>query len=466
MKRNSFLTRALEELQQATSEGPVAGQDVGQVAVQDTPDNPNAPSTGPVSETNIDSTTDAVAELMEQNTQLATENSELQQEVFDNDVEIIDSISDSARTDLEEAVSAGAALEQLAYMCRLTVSSGQANTATAASLAFALEQATLRAGLASPMAALEDSTAADATPEQQTEEIGAVAKSKAAEVWQRVVASIKRIIAWLVNAMASLFDRMRPVAEKAKALEGQLEQLDKSAKIQNEAFIASLRLLDGDANKQFAQYAKSVDETLYGFFNGDFVRTMNEVAHRTNEETIQTLAKLFKVVGAVHTGIFPVSVEPELVIGKLPAVPAGSEIVAGKTEPMVGGVQLFLAYSKPFGEGAFVQAGVVKTEPKLFTGNEIPAVDKDLASAVLKQIQQWHKDQKELAAILKEIDGFGKMGSEPGTVKAAQVYLKTVAAIATSIIPQLARLNTQNSANFVRYVEKSIQASKAAGAQQ
>jgi hypothetical protein len=46
-----------------------------------------------------------------------------------------------------------------------------------------------------------------------------------------------------------------------------------------------------------------------------------------------------------------------------------------------------------------------------------------------------------------------------------ELYLKTLTAIATVVVPQLLRVNIQNAASFIRYVEKSVEVSKAKPAQ-
>ncbi len=468
MKRNSFLTNALEELRQEAGEAMEPGQDVSAVAIAEEPNGQGElrANSGPVTKTNVDSTTDAVAELMEKNVELATENAELQQEVFDNDVEIVDSISDSASQDLEEAVAAGVALEQLAHICDLTVRRGEANVASVASLAFGLEQASLRACLSNPIAALESDVASDATPEQQTEAIGEAAKGKAAEVWRRIAEGVQRVISWITNAIQSIYQRFSPVAKRAEQLLGLTAQIDDNAVIEDAPFIESLRLVEhgGDANKQFKDYADLVDATLYDFFNDSFVAELNKTAQSRESDFMQNLVGLGRVLKAMDAKIFTQRVTPDEVYdGELPP---NRRIEAGKTAPVIGGLQLYCVWSAQFDENMLVKAGVVKTPVKLVTPPSIPGANKVLAADLLKRVAAWHKDQGELAARLKKIQGFGKFAEGSVAPKQATVYLRAVTAIATSIIPQLIRMNTQNASNYVRFVEKTLRASSPAAGKQ
>src|SRR5690606_28492368 len=107
MRLNKFIASALEEINQELS---LTEQNATEVT---TPNVGEVDKT--VTETNIE-TSDTVAELMEQNVELASENIELQSENFDNDVDALDSASDSVQQDLDEAVAAGVALEELAYL--------------------------------------------------------------------------------------------------------------------------------------------------------------------------------------------------------------------------------------------------------------------------------------------------------------------------------------------------------------
>ena len=178
-KRNSFITHALEELQSEA------------VAGSETPAASAAPAT---SETNMDTTGDAVAELMEKNTDLSNDNAELQSESFDNDVDAIETTSDSVSEDLTEAVQATVALENLADLCYLTLKSGQANAAAVAGLAFGLEQITNSLNMPSSVAALESETLSLDGPKEQVAAIGKAAEEKSESIFKRIIESIKRII--------------------------------------------------------------------------------------------------------------------------------------------------------------------------------------------------------------------------------------------------------------------------------
>jgi hypothetical protein len=458
--RSPFITAALEELQQE------AGQDVSAVdAVAELEAGPNAP---PVTETKIESDTDAVAELMEKNSTLAAENDELSGECFDNDVQQIESTSDTVNTDLEEAVSAGAALEELAYICDLAVKSGQANHAAAAGYAMALEQISLRAGLSGSLAALEDGELAEKGPDGQVGAIGDAAKAKSKTILERLMAGIKKIIAWIVGVVRSIAQKFNGLTAKAEKAIGMINQIDGNAVIDDEAFIKSLRMVKnaGDANAQFRRYGEFATKTLYGFFNDSFLNALSATARKGEDDSLEVYVELSKILSGLRQHVFEYTKIPDAIANELKGKLTGNaQLEGGMTEPQIGGLQLYLAFSKPMDQGGVVKAGVAPAEVPLVEGGSIPVVEKKLATDMLELVKKWSADQNHLADRLAKIEGFAKVGESGTSVKMVELYLKTLTAIATVVVPQLLRVNIQNAASFIRYVEKSVEVSKAKPAQ-
>lgn len=452
-KRSPFIIAALEELQQeAGQEGPAS--DAAQQVSAGEP---------AVTQTNIDSSTDAVAELMEKNTTLSTENSELQEECFDNDVETIDSTSDSVNKDLEEAVAAGVALEELAHICELAVKTRQANTAAVAGYAMALEQLSLRAGLSGRTPALEADELVAAGPQGQVTAIGEAAKDKSKTILERLVASIKKIIGWIVNVVKSLAQKFAGLGDKAEKALSLLEQIDGNATIDDKAFIQSLRLVRnaGDANAQFRRYGEFATKTLYGFFNDSFLKALSDAAKKGEEDSVQVYVDLAKILNGLREHVFEYTKVPAEITEQLQkGLKEGATLEGGMTEPQIGGLQLYLVFSKPMDETGVVKAGVAPASVPMVTDGSIPVVEKKLAQDMLVLVKKWTADQSALAERLAKIEGFSKFAHGGGSVKMVEVYLKTLTAIATSVIPQLLRVNIQNASNFIRYVEKSVEASK------
>lgn len=464
---NRFIQAALEELQQEANVGSQtdAGNSPSGVVAENAP----AAAATAVTETNIDSNTDAVAELMEKNSELQTENTELQEESFDNDVDAIAASSDSVTDDLEETVQAGAALEELAHIANMTAKSGQANQASVAGLYMALEAISRNAGLKSSGPALE-ALALDG-PQGQAESIGKEAMGKAKELGKRLIASIKRIIGWVIGIVRQLLTRSAKLAERANAaleLISEGNALDRTKSIDASPFITSLRLVEGggDANQQFKAYGALASKTLFGFFNDSFVSKLNatfesSIRGGSQQPGAKELNEILKLLmGTVFTenGNSGDSGAPESVSDR--------DLTVGKTVPCVGGSQLYLAATldlKP-SDTAYYHIGLVKNQPKFDTPKTIPVVDRALAEDMLPLIRLWMGEQKNLENRLKKLENMGKdFEPEPGTtIPAVQQFLSVLTTLATSCIPQFLRLNIQNSTNFIAYVEKSVSVSKAA----
>lgn len=438
-------------------------------AMQDQGSSTAAPA---VTETNIDYTTDAVAELMEKNAQLEDSNSEMKEEAFDNDLNAVETASDTVNQDLEEVVNAGAALEQLAELCNYTVRSGQANQASVAGLVFALEQITHTVGLTSPIPALEAEAMQLDGPKDQVTAVGNSAIEKTKELGKRLLDGIKRIIGWIIGVIRTAMARSTKIGERARIAMNLIASIDESKTIDAKPFISSLRLVEGggDANKQFEAYGKLATKTLYGFYNDSFKKNMSsehitkmlerrfEVGETYNKEMRQTLCEVLKtalsVIYTEHGDSTDVSTE-------IPSSIKDQALTVGLTEPCVGGLQMYLAATiDSMDENWYCRAGIAKKEVKLAHPDSIPVVNKTLAKDLLNVIQKWMSDQKKLESILV---GIGEMPVSSGPtilLKDLSTYISTLSAMVTGSVPHLIRLNLQNSASFVAYVEKSAAVSK------
>ncbi|BAW19211.1 hypothetical protein [Ralstonia phage RP31] len=432
MKRNLYISAALEGLE-----------------------------TGAVTETSI-TPQDSVAELQQQNATMDAENAELRDECFENDTDAIAEAGDEMQGDLAEANKAVAALEELAHICEMTVKSGQANKASVASLAFGLEQICARAKIPNPVSALEDG-AADASAAEQTEAVGDAAKSKSKEILARLAAAAKRIVAWIVGLIRKILSRSMNVAEEAKKLIPQVGSINSGLVIEDEKFIKSLRLVAdrGDANQQFKAYGALATKTLYGFFNDAFVSSLNELSQKgSNSDQLAIFENTAKVLKGLQQHVFD---EPGVAsdLAEKPELPEGQQLRVSLTEPMIGGVRLYLAYSAPISEKSYLKAGLSPKQPEIVDDDTIVVADPHLAKNMLDLIVRWADDQKALEDRLQKIEGFAKVAEGEAASKYAAVYLKVLTTVATAVIPQLLRLNLQNSTNYVRYVQKSIAVSKA-----
>lgn len=477
---NFFITAAMEDLAEDLTGAPPAGaQTTDGVSSSDVSQSQQAASqtANQVTQTDIDSSVDAVAMLMEQNTQLATENDELSEQTFDNDTDAIEISSDSANKDLEEAVQAGIALENLSYIADLAVKTKTANQATVAALALGLESICYSADIKSPVAALEDDTLRLAGPAAQTNAIGETAKSKSKEIVAKLVAGVKRIIGWIIGVIRNVAANTGKIAKKAGALKAQLEKIDESAVINNGPFIASLRLVEGggDANKQFEEYVKLASKTLYGFFNDSFVSnmktTVDEIVRSNFERSVQVTFKpspatlLGKRAGEITRMMLSTIFTEHGTGADVPNVPANvpeKELTVGLTPEVIGGNRLFLATTVNSQDSAtpFVfRAGLAKNQPKFETPENIPVVKKAGARAVLQIIERWMGDQEALEARLKKIESLPTSGENHLDIAIVGAYLQLLSGIATSIIPHFLRLNVQNAARYVAYVDRSIAAS-------
>lgn len=487
MKRNKFLNAALEELEKEVASGDqtttVTNDDAADAVAVTT--QPAADAEPAVTEVNIDQGVDAVAALMEKNASLQDQNASLEEENFDSDLDILDTASDSAQSDLAEAVAACEALEELAYIANLAVKSKQANATSVASLAFGLEQICLRAGLKSPVAGLEDGAVAlyhpatgtnkEASSEEaataQADAIGKSAMAKAKEIGEKLINGIKRIIGWIINVLRQFFTRIGGLVERIQKCAAEYDQIDESKTIDSKPFIASLRLVEGggDANKQFEAYATMASKTLYGFFSDQFVKHMLDAfdsltKSESDDEYEAGMKQLAEVVKMAMSTIFTTDGSIDDAVS-LPTAAKVNDWVVGKTVPCVGGVQLFLAATYSVTGVDYCKAGLVANPPKFDMPESIPVVNKQLADKMFGAITKWLHEQQRLQKklhALSDLKTGADLAPEETYGKAVSRYLTVLTSIATGVMPHLMRMNIQNSINFVAYVEKSIAVSKAA----
>lgn len=440
--KNSFIAAALEELQQ---------EQVPSVTL--------APQT-PVSEVDIDQSKDAVAELMEKNVSLQDENVTLEAQTFDNDVEAVSNVADTVNEDLGQVVKASAALEALSQLCNHTVKAGLANKATLAGHVFALEQIFENIGLSNPVPALESEVSTMVNPSEQTEAVAEKAKSGSEQLIKRLLDGIKRIIGWIMNVIRNAMARSGQLAKRAEMLYKQLERIDESKSIDSKPFIASLRMTadGGDVNEQFNDYGKLASVTLFGFFSDNFKTSMERAtAHamvaRDGKANIaagmvDVLKKALEVIFTEHGTEGDISA----------AVPENAkDLTVGLTKPCIGGLQLYLAATMGETENFYCSAGVAKNPVKLATPETIPVVDKKLAKDYLHLIATWSKRDAELQSKFNAINSIKT--PEALGIKEVTAYLNTLSSLVTGTAPHLMRLNLQNSASFIAYVEKSISVS-------
>lgn len=461
--RNKFIAAAMEELNQ---EAAIAT--TGEQAVQ--------VSTPAVTQVNVDSSTDAVAALMEQNSQLVDVNATLESETFDNDLDAIETSSDSVHQDLEDACAAGAGLEQLADIIDAGIKAGQITSAAVAGYAMALEAYSHRGGLDNPIPALEAEALQLEGPESQAKAIGDTARSKAGELAQRLMDGIKRIIGWLMNMLRSLFSRAKGVRDRANKAQALIDSIDESKTITSGAFISSLRLVEGggDVNKQFQEYAALADKTLYGVFNRSFIDHMNNaISHAKNEggsdaDVVEgARQQMVEIIKTLLGSIYTEHGTGADVSGHLPDNVTEQELTVGKTVPCVGGLQLYLAATLSVsrtdnGAPFYCQAGAVKNPPKFETPESIPVADKATVKRMLGTVEKWMAHQSHFEAIFSVLQKLNLHGQRTLTMETVKAYLSTLTALASGCVPHLLRLNLQNAVNYVAYVEKSAAVSQGA----
>jgi hypothetical protein len=477
MKRNSFINAALEELNKEVATDAQASTTIAEPA--------DGAANTTLTEVNLDQSVDAVAALMAKNASLQDQNASLEAECFDSDMDIVDTSSDTVQKDLAEAVSACEAFAELANLASLTVKSNQANAASVASLMFGLEQISLRAGVKSPVSALEDSAVAlynpatgkdsGATSEEASKaQAGAVAKSameKVKEIGKKLMDGIKRIVGWIINVLRQFFTYVGGLPDRIQKAAKEYDQIDESVTIDSAPFIASLRLVEGggDPNKQFENYAAMASKTLYGFFGDNFVNHMREAfsSLQTPEDGQAYNAgmdKLDEVIRVALSTIYTVDSKASD-IPNLSQSDSSEEWTVGKTVPCIGGVQLYLAGKTGIRNTIWqCKSGLVTAESKFDVPESIPVVKKDLADKMFGTITKWLRDQKDLEHKLQTLLNLKwntTHTSNEGSSKAIYCYLSVLTAIATGSMPHLLRMNVHNSINFVAYVEKSIAVSKA-----
>ncbi|BAW19212.1 hypothetical protein [Ralstonia phage RP31] len=473
MKRNPFIVAALEELQQeqAATGGENGGGEAGAQSTDGVTaagvteqQQQAAQAAGEVTEVNMDSSTDAVAELMEQNTQLATENAELQNECFDNDADVIESASDSVQEDLNEAVAAGAALEELAHLAELTVKSGQANRASVAGLAFGLEQITDRIGVKSLLPALE---AEGGEPEEQAASIGEKAKTLAANIGKKLVEGIKRIIQAVMSFFRNLFTNTGKVAEKAKELRASLSQIDDSKEITDQGFIKSLRIPEG--NDSVAEYYYNFHvfaQNALNFFDADFSKLMEDMFEELRD-TKQVSAPwdrvILPVVKAAQEDLFPF--EPRS--GSIDGAPKGNDIDVWATPQLVGGVQLYMAWRQNPSDAKEIMLKIGRaSDPKLRAPESIPVLSAKDADKLLQSVERWMSEFRSVQKSLSRLERLGQGVTErhwsgQWSTTYNHVFLSMFSGLAANTLPHVLNLCMMNAKRINAYVEKSIAVSKA-----
>lgn len=448
-KRNQFLIGALEEMSQTAG-------------VQTAPQ----PA---FTQTNVDDDTDAVAVLMEKNNELENSNATLEGENFDNDVTTIQTTSDSVGKDLDEAVQAGVALEQLAYIIDLAIKNDQVTPAANAGFAHALEQYSAFGGLKNPMPALEAEALQLDGPKDQAESIGETAKNKAAEISKKLLEGLKRLMGWAWNLVRSMFARTEALAKKAKELVGQLDSIDESKTIDAGPFIASLRLVEGggDPNKQFKEYGEMSAKAVYGFFNNSFTNAYDSAitelknSNPDGKDRSRVTVKLIEIIKTLMSALYPEN-GTSGDIGGVPEKISDRDLTVALTKPCIGGLQLAVAATldnQGTKENWFCKSGPAKNQPAIDTPASIPVVDKRMARDYLGLIQQWMRDQKILEENVRVYQSVAFTGKFVYSSVLNQ-FLSVITAIMTGCLPYMLRLNIQNSANFIAYVERSIAVSK------
>lgn len=466
MKRNAFLTAALEELEKGKPVTNDEGKDVSDVATTGASKDPTTTNV------EVDAGTDAVAELMEKNSELTDSKATLESETFDNDLDAIQTVSDSVNKDLDEAVAAGVALEQLAYLTELSVKTNQANAASNAGYFLALEQICARADMHNVVAALEEAAPQLEGPKAQAESIGKVAIEKSKEIIKKLIEGIKRIAGWVLNIVRTLFARSKQLADKAHALLSQIDSIDESKTIEGTAFISSLRLVEGggDPNKQFTEYGQMATKTLYGFFGNSFghsiINALDELKSADAEEGSRSrvTAKLVEIIKVLMSMIYPENGTTADIPGSLPNAVSERDVTVAKSAPCVGGLQLYVAATleaSDTGAGWMCKSGPAKEQPKIESPDSIPVVKKQLARDFIGLIQHWMRDQQTIERNFRGLQTINFSSKFNPTAQVLQQFLSVMTALATGCMPYLMRLNVQNSANFIAYVEKSIAVSKA-----
>jgi hypothetical protein len=461
---NRFIAAALEEL----------SQEVGPTVAVTTPAVSNGNTDGTAVKVNIDDSADAVAELMEKNSELIDANATLESESFDNDLDAIEASSDTVTSDLDDAVAAGIALEQLVGIIDVSVRNQQVTPTAVAGFAMALEQISHRAKLDNPIPALEAETLQLEGPTGQAKSIGAAAAEKAGELAKRLGEAIKRVIGWLLGMLRSMFAQTDIIAARAKKARTLLDSIDESKTIDSTAFITSLRLIEGagDPTEQFNSYAKMAGTTLYGFFNASFVRDMQDVirkaksgSHDEKEVAAGIVARSNEIIKVLLSTIYTENGSGADVSARLSQEVDEKDLTVGKTQPCVGGVQLYLAATLDKTAEDSVKffhcsSGLVKTAPATITSGSIPVATKHGAKAMLGHVEEWMRDQRRLEQIFGVLRTYNWLGQVTLDMASVKAYLQLMTALASGCVPHLIRLNLKNSAAFCAYVEKSAAVSR------
>lgn len=469
-KHSRFITSALEEL----------SQEVGASIATHTPAVNSGDADDTTTQVNFDSATDAVAALMEKNSELVDVNAGLETDNFDNDLDAIEASADTVQTDLEDAVAAGVALEQLASIIDVAVKTNQVNPTSVAGFAMALEQISYRGGLSNPIPALEaEANIHLGEPVVQAEIIANTAMSKAKDLSRRLIEGIQRIIGWLLNMLRNFFSTAKSIGERAKKAQALVNSIDDSKTIDSTAFIASLRLVEGggDPNKQFEEYATLASKTLYGFFNVSFAKELRDAINfgRTeNDEGANAragaTARISEILKALLGTVYTESGTGADVSAHLPNDVDESALTVGKTPLCLGGVQLYLAATLEAndiksGKPLYCQSGIVKTAPKIETPESIPVANKGNAKRMLGTIEGWMRDHKELEETFNVIRGMNFVGQVSLDMPTIKMYMSVLTALASGCVPHLLRLNMKNATSYIAYVEKSAAVSQGAPAE-
>jgi hypothetical protein len=456
-KRNRFITAALEELSNdanipATSE---EGVKIAAMPAQ--------------TEVNIDTSKDAVAELMDKNSELVDTNATLENETFDNDLEAVEQSSDSVQQDLDEAVAAGVGLEQLFHVIDADVRAGTVTRGAVAGYAMALEQLAHRGGVDNPIPALEAEALQLEGPSGQATAIGEAAKSKAGEIAKRLGEGIQRVIGWLLGIMRNFFSTGAGLQARIKKAYALLDSIDESKTIESAPFVTSLRLVEGagDPTEQFEAYAKLVSTTLFGFFNTSFVSDLQDVLKRARTESHNdaeiksgVVARVREILKVLMSTIYTEHGTGGDVSAHLPNTINEQELTVGLTKPSIGGMQLYLAATVNItrsedGGVFYCTSGPVKNPPKIQHGDSIPVIDKQRAKRLLGAAEGWLKSQQNLEKVFGALKVTNWVGQLTLNLEVIKVYMSLMTALASGCVPHLIRLNLKNAASLVAYVEKS-----------
>lgn len=266
----------------------------------------------------------------------------LEDEVYQNDQEFVQGVSQEFGEELEEAVDVVASLESLAESIDFAIASGHCNRSTNAAFYQAMTEAGKRGGFYDT-AALEDNNAPQLTYEQAGGEDGA--KSIGTRVKDMASAGYKAIIAGIQKFIGMVQDFYSKLTLGGENLLKKFQEFEKSSlaglsggEITNGALISRLGLVQGggDAARQF--------ETFISYCHGNLVRTIagpvlqitNSISNKATDPFSTTFST--QALDNIIRLMYPETADQE----DLRETETGTDWASGSTPDLMGGLRAWI----------------------------------------------------------------------------------------------------------------------------